>query len=159
MQSILAFHNPVHGIKQMIDGHLVLLNRTIREGIEAGRAVPNPEPESTNQNIVNSVSTQEPIVRTRSLNDLSADTTPTFIMEPGSRVGVYADDTVNSVPTASDVPPLNEGNVSYHHSFIPAPEQQNLRRAGGAIDGNKTGFTTPAFQEPKHLTESYRGPL
>jgi hypothetical protein len=51
MQSILAFHNPVHGIKQMIDGHLELLNRTIREGIEAGCAVPNPEPESTNQNI------------------------------------------------------------------------------------------------------------
>jgi hypothetical protein len=55
----------------------------------------------------------------------------------------------------NDVPPLKEGNASYHPSFIPAPEQ----RAGGEINNNKTGYMTPAFQEPVHQPESYRGPL
>jgi hypothetical protein len=84
----------------MIDSHLEVLNQTIRDGIEAGHNAPNPEPTVDNQNVAHSAPAQEAIVRARSMNDLNANTTPTFITDPNSRIGLYVDDIVPQCPAS-----------------------------------------------------------
>ena len=158
MQSILAFHNPVNGIKELMDRHLSLLNQTIQDGIDARTTPPANNSETVNDlpNFENSEPLRESITRARSLNDLHTDSSFQFT-GPNTGLGIHVDE---MAPNGTNSVTLVEGGAYYHPSFNPAPEQRNIIRVGGAIDTRKTGFTTPASQGTGiEQPGSYQGPL